>query len=280
MKTIALTGSSGFIGQHLLKRLQNEQFKVVAMDICADIDLMSEKIIEKIESFDLLIHLAARSFVPDSYMQPLSFFKTNYILTLHALEMCRKHRAAMIYFSSYVYGKPAYLPIDENHPTDGFNPYAQSKLLGEELCKSYNRYFAVPLVIIRPFNIYGPGQDNRYLIPKIMQMAATGKIELEDPEPKRDFIHVDDVADFILRVVKNKFAMTCEIFNLGSGASHSVDEIVKMIIGDKKISVNFKNTKRPNEIADVVCNNNKAKQKYDWHPKAALKEELLKILTN
>lgn len=277
MKTIAITGSSGFIGQHLVKRFQNEPFKTIGLDIRNGVDLMSEETIEKIERFDLLIHLAGRSFVPDSYVQPMAFFKTNYILTLHALEMCRRHGAAMIYFSSYVYGKPAYLPIDENHPTDGFNPYAQSKLTGEELCFSYNRHFNVPLVIIRPFNIYGPGQDRRYLIPKIVHMAATGTIELDDPEPKRDFIHVHDVVEFVLRVVEKDFTMKSEIFNLGSGTSFSVDEIVRMIITNKKISVNYKSAKRPNEIADVVCNIAKAEQYFNWHPEAVLQKELLRI---
>lgn len=278
MKTIAITGSSGFIGTHLLKRIKNEKFNIIALDIRDGVDLMSEETIGKIESFDLLIHLAARSFVPDSYIHPLSFFKTNYILTLHALEMCRKQRAAMIYFSSYVYGKPAYLPIDENHPTDGFNPYAQSKLIGEELCLSYNRHFAVPVVIIRPFNIYGPGQDNRYLIPKIIHMASTGMIELEDPEPKRDFLHVNDVVDFIFRVVKKDFKMKSEIYNLGSGTSFAVDEIVKMIVDKKQISIKYKNNKRPNEISDVICNNTKAKLGFNWNSKAVFKEELLRLL--
>jgi nucleoside-diphosphate-sugar epimerase len=278
MKTVAITGSSGFVGKHLVKRLRNEQCKVIDLDIKDGVDLMSEKIIEKIDKFDLLIHLAARSFVPDSYTQPLSFFKTNYLLTLHALEMCRKHGAALIYFSSYVYGKPVYLPIDENHPTDGFNPYAQTKLIGEELCKSYNRFFNVPVMIIRPFNIYGPGQDSRYLIPKIIHMAATGTIELENPEPKRDFIHINDVVEFIVMVAKKDFEMKCEIFNLGSGTSFTVDEIVRMIVKNKKIAVNYTNKKRPNEITDIICNPNKAKLRFNWHPEASLKEELSKLL--
>jgi nucleoside-diphosphate-sugar epimerase len=278
MTTIAVTGSYGFIGMHLIKQLQNLSNKLIPVDIKDGSDLKDEKIIEQVPHFDILIHLAARSFVPESYITPHVFFRDNYILTLNALELCRKHKASMILFSSYVYGKPIYLPIDEQHPTDGFNPYAQSKLICEELCKSYNRHFKVPLIILRPFNIYGPGQDDRYLIAKIIKMAKSGRIELENPLPKRDFIHVYDVVNFILFVLKRIRKFNCEVFNLGSGTSHSVNEIVTMAVGNKNIQVLYNNVSRPSEIYDTVCNNKKAIQELDWHPIISLQEGIDQIL--
>lgn len=277
MKTIAITGSSGFIGQHLVKRLQNERCKVIALDIKDGVDLLSEEMIGRIEKFDLLIHLAARSFVPDSYKQPLTFFKTNYLLTLHALEMCRANRAPVIFFSSYVYGRPQYLPIDESHPTDGFNPYAQSKLICEELCRAYNRHFDLPIIIVRPFNIYGPGQDDHFLITKIVKMAQLGKVMLEDPSPRRDFIFIDDVVLFVEKLLYSKLDHY-NIFNIGSGESHSIQNIIDILHEKYDFEVSFSNIVRPNEISETRCNPTKAKNLLQWVPTFSFEAGLKKII--
>ena len=85
------------------------------------------------------------------------------------LELARQWKVPFIFASSYVYGPPDYLPIDEKHPVKAVNPYMASKALCEDLCKSYARSFDIPVTIIRPFNIYGPGQPDHFLIPKIVK---------------------------------------------------------------------------------------------------------------
>ena len=91
----------------------------------------------------------------------------------------------MIYLSSYVYGSPDYLPIDEAHPVKAFNPYAQSKVICEQICKGYSRDFKVPVIVFRPFNIYGPGQNEDFLIPKMIRHAKHGRIEIRDARQER-----------------------------------------------------------------------------------------------
>ena len=174
----------------------------------------------------------------------------------------------MIFTSSYVYGVPKYLPIDEIHPINPFNPYAQSKLIGEELCSGYNRDFNVPIIIFRPFNIYGKSQCEHFLIPKIIKQAKQGKIQLEDSRPKRDFIYIDDVIDAYEKAIYYK-KTPFEIFNLGTGKSTSINDLSKTIANkiNKKISISFSEKKRKNEVLDTIANIDKAYSYLKWKPK-------------
>jgi len=192
---IAITGSRGFVGSFLSKRLIELNFDIVEIDLEVGYDITNWDSISTVENFDLLIHLAAKSYVPDSLKNPVEFYKTNILGTINALEMCRKLDVKIIFASSYVYGTPQYLPIDENHPVEAFNPYSQSKLIGEDLCRSYSRDFNVPAIILRPFNIYGKGQSSDFLVPLILNQAEKGIVKLKDSRPKRDFIYIEDVVD-------------------------------------------------------------------------------------
>ena len=102
---------------------------------------------------------SARTFVPDSWSAPLSFYEVNLLGTVNVLEFCRARGASLTLVSSYVYGPPARLPIAEDEPLCAFNPYSHTKILAEETSLYYQRQFGVPVTIVRPFNVYGPGQD-------------------------------------------------------------------------------------------------------------------------
>ncbi len=131
--------------------------------------------------------------------------------------------------------------VDPSNWTVAFNPYCQSKLISEELCRSYNKDFDVPVIIFRPFNIYGPGQNENILIPLIQkQIKEYAAIQLKDPRPKRDFIHVDDAVDTYYKAIEyNKTDF--EISNLGSGKRYSVEEIANLMISksSKDIKLEF-----------------------------------------
>jgi len=277
---IAVTGSNGFIGKNIVNALVTQGHEIITIDFVDGIDLTSWNQLSNIKEFDVLIHLAAKLFIPDSYKNPRLFYYTNIICTLHALELCIKHKAKMIYISSYVYGNPQYLPIDEKHPVKAFNPYAQSKLICEELCNGYNRDFGIPAIILRPFNIYGKGQNRNLLISAIISQAKMGEITLKDPRPKRDFIYIDDVVNAIIKSIHyNK--STFEIFNIGSGKSYSVEKIANLIVSmvQNKISVNYSGEERQNEVLDTIADISKAKALLQWEPEIEL-EEGLKIMIN
>jgi len=194
---VLITGFSGFIGSYLQKRLNQTKHELVLIDLVNGFDICVWQQVMNLKDIDVIIHLANLSFVPDSYEQPKKFYETNYLSTLNMLELCRLNGSKMIFFSSYVYGHPQYQPINEDHPIQPFNPYAQTKVICESLCEGYNRDFNVPVTIFRPFNIYGKGQNPDFLIPSILQQAQKGKIVVKDDRPKRDYIHVEDIVEAI-----------------------------------------------------------------------------------
>ena len=116
-----------------------------------------------------MFHLSSRTFVPDYDRNPRDCYNSNILRTINVLELCRKDQAKIFYVSSYVYGKPKTLPIDEKHRVRAFNPYAQGKLISENLCQGYNRDFGVKVIILRPFNVYGILQKAEFLIPSIIK---------------------------------------------------------------------------------------------------------------
>ena len=274
-KTIVVTGSAGFVGSHLVQLLNEFDHKIVGLDLKNGFDLTNWESVRNIRKVDVIIHLAARVFVPDSYNSPREFFSNNIISTLNMLELCKRYTAKMIYISSYVYGIPQYLPIDEKHPVSAFNPYCQSKLIGEQLCESYNRDFCVPVIIFRPFNIYGPGQNDNFLIPLIQkQIKKTGKISLKDPRPKRDFIHINDVVNAYCKAIEYK--SNFEILNLGSGVSYSVEEVAEILArkAGKNIPIEFSKEHRQNEVLDTVADIRKIKGILNWKPQKEFNKEL------
>lgn len=281
MKTIAVTGSSGFLGKHLVNDLNKHELNVIELDINKGFDLTNINDINQVPKFDIIIHLAAKSYVPHSFERPHEYYRDNFLMTLNMLELARLHKAKLIYISSYLYGNPKYLPINEKHPIQPHNPYAQSKLLCEKLCEGYSRDFDVPIIIFRPFNIYGPGQDVRFLIPSIISQIKNGNVTLNDPRPKRDFVYVKDVTSAILKAIDNK-GLRYEILNIGSGISHSVASIIEILNSqfENKINVQFKNEFRKTEVLDTIADISKIENILNWRPSTKFKEGLLETFHN
>ena len=278
---VAVTGSEGFVGKELVKALLLDNHQVVEIDFSKGISVTNESDCNKIPYFDVMVHLAAKNYVPDSYNMPREFYHVNFIGTLNMLELCRKYNARFIFTSSYVYGIPHYLPIDENHPLMAFNPYADSKIKGEELCHSYQRFFNINSVIIRPFNIYGRSQQENFLISTIFNQAKNGVINLQDSKPKRDYIYIDDVIAAYLKTINNQ-ELKSEIFNLGSGISYSVQEVTEMVnrYFNDTLKIHFSENSRPNEVMDTVANIENAKNKLNWFPSISLEEGIRRIFND
>jgi nucleoside-diphosphate-sugar epimerase len=279
MKTIAVTGSSGFIGRHLLWSLREQQYNIIEIDIEKDLDISDWSKARNIPHFDTIIHLAAKTFVPDSFKRPHEFYFANQSCTLNVLELARIYSANVIYFSSYLYGMPEYLPIDEKHPLKPHNPYAQSKIICEKICEGYQRDFGVPVIIFRPFNIYGPGQNSSFLIPNIIEQLKSGEILLKDPRPKRDFIHVSDIVYAVMLAIKLENP-GLQTFNLGTGLSFSVEEIVNLIIKyfGKRTIVKYANEYRPGEVLDTIADIRKINTVLKWSPYINIEKGLEALL--
>jgi nucleoside-diphosphate-sugar epimerase len=278
-KTIAISGSSGFVGSRLSSTLREENAEVIEVDMKTGTDVTDWLQLERIARIDVLIHLASRTSIPDSFQRPRESLHVNINGTLNMLELCRKYNAKMIFASSSaVYGRPEYLPIDETHPFRGENPYAFSKIVGEELCRKYHEWFGMRINIARSFNIYGPGQASDSMIISMVDQAKTGRILLKDPHPRRDFVFVDDVVEAYLRMIECDVSF--DIFNIGTGQTYSVQQVVDVFrfVIRRPVEVQFTGEKREGEIEETRADISKARTLLRWNPKVDVASGIRKIL--
>ena len=277
MKKILITGSEGFVGKNLIRYLKNYSFQIVETKDTS-FDLKLNESWKQIEKCDYLIHLAGKSFVPKSWEEPARFIENNILLITNALEYCRVNKTKLIFLSSYLYGNCKKIPIKENAPIEATNPYALSKLLSEKLCYFYKNNFQVNNIILRVFNLYGPGQPKEYLLSKITnQVRYENIIKVDDLSPKRDYVYIDDLCSAIVKAINYKGNE--HIFNIGSGKSYSVKEVIEFIqnIYGTSLNIDEKKLIRKNEILNTIADINLAKKELQWSPIYELKEGLKKI---
>ena len=285
-KSILVTGASGFIGSHLSVELKKQGADVLLLtdQDGKNIELRDwrklKNYVGELGKVDLVYHLAAQLFVPYSFENPRDVYEVNVLGTLNVLELCRLYNIQKIVFpSSYVYGHPQYLPIDEGHPINPNNPYARSKVIGEALCKAYHEDYNLNCTILRSFNIYGEGQGNRFLIPSIIKQLESGRIEIKDPEPRRDYLYISDAIEAFVKAGEYSNA-EFDVFNIGSGTSYSVAEVVSKVLESwgREAEVDYRGRRRVGEIVDVVANIQKAGEKLSWKPHVSLEQGLSKYV--
>jgi len=270
---ILVTGATGFVGTHLVAALRR-QGRSVLTHSSADGDIARCAL--PFDDAAHVFHLAGRSFVPDSWESPRAFYDVNVVGTANVLEFCRRRRVPLTYVSSYVYGIPRSLPIGEDHPVQALNPYSHSKILAEESVRYFVSQFGVQASIVRPFNVYGPHQDERFIIPTIVRQAVDPDIEritVRDLRPKRDFIHVRDLVSLLMATLTRPAGGT---YNAGSGRSIGIPEIVREVnaAAARSKTVHATGEERPEEVLDVVADVSRAKRDLSWEPRVTFSEGL------
>lgn len=276
---ILVTGSSGFIGKNLVASLKRNNHKIYTFS-STDGNIFDYDFIEKYKNTDIdyVYHLAGKTFVPDSWIDPKSFFNINTNGTLNILNFCDARKIPLIYVSAYIYGNKVAMPVSEDVSPKPNNPYAMSKYLSEKLCFFYAKYKNIKINIFRPFNVYGPGQDKRFLIPEIIYQAKKGSsIIVNSLTPKRDYIYIDDLIDGLILGMHHLDGF--EIFNLGSGSSISVEEIIAIVKNQMNLDIKYssRNINRANEINDVIADISKAKEMLSWNPKTSFEQGIKNI---
>lgn len=239
-------------------------------------DIADPQMVAQLEPADHVFHLAARTFVPDSWDDITGFLSANVLGTANVLAYCRRVSAPLTFVSAYVYGRPSQLPIREDTPPRPNNPYALSKFLAEQLCEFSARADGTRVTVVRPFNIYGAEQPARFLIPTILkQVAAGGPIRVMDLAPKRDYLHVDDLVALLARTV-DTVESDYRVVNAGSGTSHSVSEIIDLVqqIAGTSYPVVDECRVRPAEIDDVRADITLAGEVFGWEPRISLRDGL------
>lgn len=273
MKKVLVTGGSGFIGSKLVPYLCSKGYRVEAPN-SKELNVLHQADWTRWEKQDIshVIHLAGRTFVPASWEHPEEYFTVNIAGTLQALQFCWKRGVSMTYISAYIYGQPERDPISESDRIQPNNPYAASKYLAEEICAFYGEYFHVNTTVLRLFNVYGYGQNERFLIPSVIKQALNSgeEITVSDLEPKRDYVHIDDVCNVIELSIRNTNGY--HVFNVGSGRSYSVREIIDKVqkIAQTKKAVLSKQQARRNELDDVTANIDSIKNIWGWTPTVSI----------
>lgn len=292
-KVILVTGGTGLVGSHLTRTLVDggasvvvlarakksfdgalaEKVKFVQADVARPLDI-------RLESIDWVFHLAAVTDLVYCRENPEIAFKINTHGVRNVLELSESARAErFVYLSTLgVYGIPRYLPIDEHHPTLPIEPYAQSKLCGEEMSLSFISRRGMSISVARSFNAYGPGQNSNMVVPTIiLQMLRNDNIELENLEVTRDFVYVSDIVAGLIRIALQ--GCDREIYNLGSGVETSIGQLVNEIseLLDRRVTVNLKSKevlRVPRSWADI----SKARRQLGWAPSASLREGLARTI--
>ena len=274
MNSVLITGADGFLGRHIVRDLTSRGFNVLAKRR-ADGDVSQSSTWQTFPAANYLIHLAGSTFVPASWEEPSAFVQANSISTSYALDFCRSNNTRMIFLSTYLYAANANLPIKETDAIDPANPYALSKLFGEQLCSFYAKHFGVELVILRPFNVYGAGQSPRFLVPSIISQAKKGdEIRVLDSRPARDYLFIEDLLEAVNLSLTSKLKFG--IFNIGTGVASSVEDLIQtlgQVIG-RELKVVSAEQERFGEINSTQASILQATNILGWKPKWTLADGL------
>ena len=235
-------------------------------------------------SFNLCIHLAAQSRVQVSLEEPYRTFRTNLIGSQNVLEEARRHRSQVVMVGTCMVYASAQGDegIGEDYPIRPASPYAASKLAADILAEGYFRAFGLPVVILRPFNTYGPFQRSDLeggVVSIFLRQFLEGK-ELTvfgDGSQTRDLMYVEDCSEFIYRAATSREALG-QVINAGYGKDISIRELALLIARDEGRIKFVPHPHSQSEIMRLICNRSKAKALLGWEPKIGLKEGIFKTL--
>ena len=231
---------------------------------------------------DVVIHLAAIHFIPECNANPALTMRVNVEGTLSVLLACVESQVKHFVFASsgavYADSEKA---LSEQDPVDPIDIYGISKKMAEDLCQWVGKSHQLPITIMRLFNVYGPRETNAHIIPEILGQLKKGNVlRLGNTKPVRDYIFVSDMASAIEKIT-GRIPSGVEIFNLSSGYSASVDELVAALekILSRKIEMEtdpqrFRKADKQIQKADI----GKITRAIDWLPAFDIENGLRKLL--
>ncbi|MDO9224755.1 MAG: GDP-mannose 4,6-dehydratase [Pseudomonadota bacterium] len=306
---VLLTGGAGFIGSHVADALVAAGVSrlVVVDDLSLGqlanleaarrafpalefhpLDLADEAAVERLlgaEQFDFCFNLAVIP-LPASLIEPKRTTDRNVLMTTNVCELARagKIRRLIQYSSSEVYGTARSVPMGEAHPLEAETPYAASKVATDSIALSYHRTFGIDAVVLRPFNNYGPRQNDKAyagIIPIVANRVKAGApISIHgDGEQTRDFIYVGDTARATLMLAERDDVVG-EVFNVGSGKETSVNALVGLMVelmGQPEYPLEY-GPARPGDVRRHLAGVAKAEQALGFAPEVSLREGMAETL--
>ncbi|OHD14642.1 MAG: NAD-dependent dehydratase [Spirochaetes bacterium GWB1_36_13] len=304
-KKILVTGADGFIGSHLVEELVDLNLNVKAFvyynsfNSWGWLDSFPKEKLKKIEIFtgdirdpngvreamkgcDIVFHLAALIAIPFSYHSPDSYVDTNIKGTLNILQAAKDLNCEkiMVTSTSEVYGTAQYVPIDEKHPFQGQSPYSATKIGADRIAESFYRSFNLPVVIVRPFNTFGPRQSARAVIPTIITQLLSGekKIKLGALAPTRDLVFVKDTVNGFIKIAESDKTIGEEI-NIATQSEISIENLAKKMINlinpeAKIITDDIRLRPEKSEVERLYGSNQKILKLTDWKQRFSFEEGL------
>ena len=305
---VLVTGGAGYIGSHTVRELMRNKHEVVILDnLCKGHigavpagnpfeqgDIADRALVDDIlrrYGIEAVIHFAAFSLVGESMVDPAPYFRNNTAGSLALFEAMVQHKINKVIFSSTaaVYGEPEHCPITENAAKTPTNNYGMSKLMIEEILKSFDRAYGLNYVSLRYFNAAGAhisgeiGEDHdpeTHLIPLVLQAVLGQRDSIKIfgtnyPTPDgtcvRDYIHVTDLANaHVLALEYLDRESTSNIFNLGNGEGFSVRQVIDSAIRvtGREIAV-MEDERRAGDPAVLVAGSDRIKKELGWKPQFA-----------
>ena len=293
-KSALVTGGGGFIGKHLVRELLLKGFDVQALDMVprpkdfpssnrlmyhrADLNSNNSRVRGKPGT--IIVHLAANTSVQESVKRPLLTVRANIEATCRMLDLARKVDSDRFLFASTaaIYGDRKSSCRETDTPAPA-SPYASSKLASEYYCKVYASLYGIPTVVLRYFNVYGPGQSNRYagVITRFVKEARLRKppVIFGDGRQTRDFVFIDDV---IMATVNSltQSVPSGTILNIGTGRATSIMSLARQVLH----LFNLRNLRpihappRVGEVKHSLANISAARTKIRFRPRYRLAEGL------
>ncbi len=306
---ILVTGAGGFIGSHLVETLVRAGARVraflrytstgfpgallfVTPEILKEVERVygdlrdPEAVARAMEGVDAVVHLGAVISIPYSYQNPREVVETNVLGTLNVLQAARNHgelQRIVQVSTSEVYGTARYIPMDEGHPRHAQSPYAASKIGADELARSFAHTYGLPVVILRPFNTFGPRQSARAVIMSTLLQALQGpEIRIGHQDPVRDFTYVEDTVAGLVQALVQPVSPGEEI-NLGTGQGVRIGDLVetlRRLTNSPYPVVSEAQRMRPrtSEVWQLVSNPQKAREILNWTPQVSLEEGLKRTI--
>lgn len=300
MKKILITGAMGFIGSALTRRLLERGDTVIAVDKIEPrtfaggdgdhrhtyytTDVRKNRLLTRImneERPDTVVHLAGRTGMKASLIEPNNFFSLNVGGTQSVLEACRKARVKNFIFGSSVavYGD-TFAPVVEDQPLPPpANPYAATKLIGELLAGSYADAYGINVTVLRIFSVFGPGQRSETAVYKFTKHIAAGMpVRIYgDGTALRDYLYIDNCIQGIERAIDTPFRY--EVFNLGEQRTITVRELVDLIAEKLSKSAVIDYAPFPNGLlTSTYADISKSKRLLSYNPTGSIEDEVAEFI--